>query len=111
VNDEGHEEDHTGEDDDVRAERERVYNNEFPTECPIVIKDMRKVYPNGKLAVKSVSLAIDVSFSLLSAVISFRRDGDSNSEVKRFYLTDSSTPSRTTAFLDFLDPMEPERQP
>jgi len=58
-------EDHFGEDEDVQAERLRVYNNEFPTDSPVVIKNMRKAYPNGKLAVKSASLAIDVCSPLL----------------------------------------------
>ena len=55
------------EDDDVRAERERVYSNQYPPNCPLVLKNMRKLYGNGKLAVKSVSLAVEsnICFGLL----------------------------------------------
>jgi len=53
--------DHFGEDDDVQAERQRVFNKEYPADSSVIIKDMRKVYPNGKLALRSATLAIDVN--------------------------------------------------
>ncbi|KND03404.1 uncharacterized protein SPPG_08886 [Spizellomyces punctatus DAOM BR117] len=61
------------EDEDVRMERKRVYNNEYRADCPLVMKGMRKAYAprNGrktpKIAVKDVTLAIEegVVFGLL----------------------------------------------
>ncbi|KAI9592525.1 hypothetical protein BDF19DRAFT_211325 [Syncephalis fuscata] len=47
------------EDDDVRAERDRVLNNRHPAASPLVTKHIRKVYGNGKVAVKDVTLAIE----------------------------------------------------
>ena len=47
-----------GEDDDVRAERDRVFRNEYPSDAPVVLKDMRKVFPQ-KTAVKGASFALE----------------------------------------------------
>ncbi|KAI8051265.1 hypothetical protein BDF22DRAFT_692827 [Syncephalis plumigaleata] len=47
------------EDDDVRAERDRVLKNEYSQLAPVVVKHMRKVYPNGKVAVKDITMAIE----------------------------------------------------
>lgn len=49
-----------GEDEDVIAERARVEAGQYANDSPIVIANLKKQYPNGKLAVKSVSLAIEV---------------------------------------------------
>ncbi|RKP06539.1 P-loop containing nucleoside triphosphate hydrolase protein, partial [Thamnocephalis sphaerospora] len=56
-----------GEDDDVKAERQRVLSNQHPAASPLILKRMRKVYTNGKLAVKDVTFAIEsgVVFGLL----------------------------------------------
>ncbi|KAG0232000.1 hypothetical protein BGW42_008511 [Actinomortierella wolfii] len=56
------------EDADVKAERMRVLHNQYPADSPLVIKNMRKVYPtNKKLAVKNVTFAVerDIIFGLL----------------------------------------------
>ncbi|KAF9976452.1 hypothetical protein BGZ73_008587 [Actinomortierella ambigua] len=56
------------EDADVKAERARVLHNQYSADSPLVIKNMRKVYPtNKKLAVKNVTLAVerDIIFGLL----------------------------------------------
>ena len=60
------------EDDDVRAERARVTANQYDPDCPLVMKNMRKIYPGRgglgpKLAVKDVTLAVEegVIFGLL----------------------------------------------
>jgi ABC-2 family transporter protein len=61
------------EDDDVRAERERVLASDFnPQEYPLVIKNMRKAFAgfggqNPKLAVKDVTFAVEkgIVFGLL----------------------------------------------
>ncbi|RUP48908.1 hypothetical protein BC936DRAFT_143659 [Jimgerdemannia flammicorona] len=56
------------EDIDVKAERERVLNEEHPYDSPLVMKRMRKVYGAGnKLAVKDVTLAVEpnIIFGLL----------------------------------------------
>ncbi|KNE54506.1 hypothetical protein AMAG_00477 [Allomyces macrogynus ATCC 38327] len=56
------------EDDDVRAERARVDNNQFPQDAPLVVRHMRKIYPGtNKIAVKDVTMAIerDTIFGLL----------------------------------------------
>ncbi|CAG8641009.1 16181_t:CDS:2 [Dentiscutata erythropus] len=55
------------EDDDVKEERKRVLGNNYDPDSPLVMKHMRKVYPNGKLAVKDVTFAVDrnVIFGLL----------------------------------------------
>ncbi|KAG0365950.1 hypothetical protein BGZ54_005998 [Gamsiella multidivaricata] len=48
------------EDEDVKQERARVLHDEFSPECPLVMKNMRKIYPtNKKLAVKNVTFAVD----------------------------------------------------
>ncbi|KAF9413059.1 hypothetical protein BGZ94_000850 [Podila epigama] len=56
------------EDMDVKQERRRVLADEFAPDCPLVMKNMRKVYPsNKKLAVKNVTFAVerDTIFGLL----------------------------------------------
>ncbi|KAI1317508.1 hypothetical protein EDD11_008315 [Mortierella claussenii] len=56
------------EDADVRQERARVLHDEFSPDCPLVMKNMRKIYPtNKKLAVKNVTFAVekDTIFGLL----------------------------------------------
>ncbi|KAG0262066.1 hypothetical protein DFQ27_002566 [Actinomortierella ambigua] len=56
------------EDADVKAERARVLHNQYSADSPLVIKNMRKVYPtNKKLAVKNVTFAVerDIIFGLL----------------------------------------------
>ncbi|RKP11483.1 P-loop containing nucleoside triphosphate hydrolase protein, partial [Piptocephalis cylindrospora] len=55
------------EDDDVREERQRILSGNYPHDAPLVLKNMRKVYPNGKLSVKDVTLATEKSqiFGLL----------------------------------------------
>jgi len=56
------------EDADVKQERARVLNNEFAQDSPLVMKNMRKIYPtNQKLAVKNVTFAVerDTIFGLL----------------------------------------------
>ncbi|KAF9914359.1 hypothetical protein BX616_008450 [Lobosporangium transversale] len=48
------------EDDDVKKERTRVLHDEYSPDCPLVMKNMRKIYPsNKKLAVKNVTFAVD----------------------------------------------------
>ncbi|KAG0204882.1 hypothetical protein BGX28_003341 [Mortierella sp. GBA30] len=48
------------EDVDVKQERARVLHDEFLPDCPLVMKNMRKIYPtNKKLAVKNVTFAVD----------------------------------------------------
>ncbi|KAG0321451.1 hypothetical protein BGZ99_003922 [Dissophora globulifera] len=48
------------EDDDVRQERARVLHDDFSPDCPLVMKNMRKIYPtNKKLAVKNVTFAVE----------------------------------------------------
>ncbi|CAG8709936.1 14386_t:CDS:2, partial [Cetraspora pellucida] len=55
------------EDDDVKEERKRVLENNYDPDSPLVMKRMRKIYPNGKLAVKEVTFAVDrnIIFGLL----------------------------------------------
>ncbi|CAG8617679.1 2939_t:CDS:2, partial [Racocetra fulgida] len=55
------------EDDDVKEERKKVLGNNYDPDSPLVMKRMRKVYPNGKLAVKEVTFAVDrnIIFGLL----------------------------------------------
>ncbi|KAG0053436.1 hypothetical protein BGZ89_002912 [Linnemannia elongata] len=56
------------EDGDVKQERFRVLHDEFAPDSPLVMKNMRKIYPsNGKLAVKNVTFAVekDTIFGLL----------------------------------------------
>lgn len=60
------------EDEDVKAERDRVLNATSLRECPLVLKNMRKVYAGRggqgpKLAVKDVTFAVErnVIFGLL----------------------------------------------
>ncbi|CAG8552654.1 4879_t:CDS:2 [Paraglomus occultum] len=52
-------EDVRSEDDDVREERRRVLENQFLLDSPLVLKRIRKEYPNGKLAVKDVTFAVE----------------------------------------------------
>ncbi|KAF9279124.1 hypothetical protein BGZ68_008118 [Mortierella alpina] len=48
------------EDADVKLERSRVLHDEYSPDCPLVMKNMRKIYPtNNKLAVKNVTFAVD----------------------------------------------------
>lgn len=47
------------EDNDVREERRRVLAGEYPQDSPLVLNRMRKVYPNGKLSVKDITLATE----------------------------------------------------
>ena len=47
------------EDDAVREERHRVLENEFLLDFPLVLKRICKGYPNGKLAVKDVTFAVE----------------------------------------------------
>eukprot|EP01116_Phalansterium_solitarium_P019773 TRINITY_DN564_c0_g2_i1.p1 TRINITY_DN564_c0_g2~~TRINITY_DN564_c0_g2_i1.p1 ORF type:complete len:1819 (+),score=747.59 TRINITY_DN564_c0_g2_i1:87-5543(+) len=51
------------EDDDVATERERVSSGTHQSNAPLVIKELRKVYPDGpngaKVAVKSLCLAVE----------------------------------------------------
>eukprot|EP01113_Clastostelium_recurvatum_P022760 TRINITY_DN2727_c0_g1_i3.p1 TRINITY_DN2727_c0_g1~~TRINITY_DN2727_c0_g1_i3.p1 ORF type:complete len:854 (+),score=218.34 TRINITY_DN2727_c0_g1_i3:132-2693(+) len=49
----------THEDSDVAEERQRVCTNAIPRECPLVIRELRKVYDDGKVAVDSLCLAVD----------------------------------------------------
>ncbi|CAG8491768.1 7977_t:CDS:10 [Scutellospora calospora] len=55
------------EDADVKEERKRVLENNYDIDSPLVMKHMRKVYPNGKLAVKDITFAVDrnIIFGLL----------------------------------------------
>jgi ABC-type multidrug transport system ATPase subunit len=60
------------EDADVRAERDRVLGRKYPSNAPLIMKGMRKVYPKRrgaqpKIAVKDVTLAIEqgIVFGLL----------------------------------------------
>ncbi|GBB91646.1 hypothetical protein RclHR1_01900011 [Rhizophagus clarus] len=55
------------EDDDVKEERKRVLENRYDKVSPLVVKRMRKIYPNGKSAVKDVTLSVDknIIFGLL----------------------------------------------
>ena len=45
--------------DDVREERCRVLEKEFLLDSSLVLKRIRKGYPNGKLAVKDVAFAVE----------------------------------------------------
>jgi ABC-type multidrug transport system fused ATPase/permease subunit len=47
------------EDADVKQERARVLHDEFSSDSPLVMKNMRKIYSNKKLAVKNVTFAVD----------------------------------------------------
>ncbi|KAF9437391.1 hypothetical protein BGZ76_000926 [Entomortierella beljakovae] len=48
------------EDADVKQERARVLHDEFSHDSPLVMKNMRKIYPtNKKLAVKNVTISVD----------------------------------------------------
>ncbi|OUM64361.1 hypothetical protein PIROE2DRAFT_8830 [Piromyces sp. E2] len=53
------------EDDDVKAERNRVLSKQYDKDCPLVIKNFRKEYPprikggNPHVAVRSVSFAVE----------------------------------------------------
>ncbi|OMJ19519.1 ABC transporter A family member 9 [Smittium culicis] len=47
------------EDIDVKAERNRTLQNQFPQDNPLVLRRVRKVYPSGKIAVKDVTLSIE----------------------------------------------------
>jgi len=47
------------EDEDVKEERTRVYNDQYNPLSTVVMKDMRKQFTVDKVAVKNVSLAID----------------------------------------------------
>ncbi|KAF9186902.1 hypothetical protein BGZ51_001692 [Haplosporangium sp. Z 767] len=48
------------EDMDVKEERARVLHDEFSPDCPLVLKNMRKIYPtNNKLAVKNITFAVE----------------------------------------------------
>eukprot|EP00835_Amoeboradix_gromovi_P001724 NODE_85_length_22318_cov_0.288492.p2 type:complete len:698 gc:universal NODE_85_length_22318_cov_0.288492:12104-10011(-) len=49
----------SNEDQDVLDERARIDSNKHDPESPLIVKHMRKVYPNGKLAVKDVTFAVD----------------------------------------------------
>ena len=60
------------EDQDVKDERERVLKGDYNRKAPLIMKNMRKIYPGRgglgpKLAVKDVTLAVDqdVIFGLL----------------------------------------------
>jgi len=60
------------EDEDVKAERQRVDAHEYEKDCPLVMSHMRKVYPSRsglgpKLAVRDITLAVEegVVFGLL----------------------------------------------
>jgi ABC-type uncharacterized transport system ATPase subunit len=68
---EKHSEDEGMEDDDVRQERLRVTNEEYASDAPLIMHNMRKEYTNmsgkTKLAVKDVSFCVEnnVVFGLL----------------------------------------------
>ena len=47
------------EDQDVKDERKRVDSNEHDPQSPLIVKHMRKVYPNGKVAVQDVTFAVN----------------------------------------------------
>ncbi|OLY82583.1 ABC transporter A family member 9 [Smittium mucronatum] len=47
------------EDLDVKAERNRVLNDQFSHDNPLILRRVRKVYPGGKIAVKDVTMTID----------------------------------------------------
>ncbi|KAF9586403.1 hypothetical protein BGW38_005680 [Lunasporangiospora selenospora] len=48
------------EDMDVKQERAQVLHDDYSPDCPLVLKNMRKIYPsNKKLAVKNVTFAVD----------------------------------------------------
>jgi hypothetical protein len=51
------------EDDDVKAERNRILKNEFDPLSPLVVKRFHKVYKRAglppKMAVKDITLGID----------------------------------------------------
>ncbi|ORX90745.1 hypothetical protein K493DRAFT_265395 [Basidiobolus meristosporus CBS 931.73] len=55
------------EDDDVRAERERVLNGNYDQQSPLVMKNIRKVYSGNKVAVKNVTFSVEpnIVFGLL----------------------------------------------
>jgi ABC-type glutathione transport system ATPase component len=53
-----------GEDDDVKAERKRVQDEQYSNDCPVVMQHMRKDYETGgstkrRVACKDVTLAIE----------------------------------------------------
>ena len=43
----------------VRQERDRINAKKYPRNCPIVIDNVEKVYPDGKRAIRNISLAIE----------------------------------------------------
>lgn len=52
------------EDQDVKNERNRVYKEQYDPTCPLVMKNMRKVFPSRgglgpKFAVKDITLAVE----------------------------------------------------
>ncbi|CAG8568180.1 5409_t:CDS:10 [Diversispora eburnea] len=55
------------EDLDVKEERQRVLEDAYDPDSPLIIKRMRKAYSSGKLAVKDVTFAVDrnIIFGLL----------------------------------------------
>jgi len=79
-------EDVRSEDDDVREERRRVLENEFLLDSPLVLKRIRKGYPNGKLAVKDVTFAVESNtiFGLLVLTVLVRIIG--RREGERLYI-------------------------
>jgi hypothetical protein len=58
------------EDSDVKAERERVNAITDASKFPLIVRDMRKIYGSGKVANKSLSLAVEKNmvFGLLGPV-------------------------------------------
>jgi len=54
-------------DDNVRAEIQKVYNDPNVISCPLLLRNLRKVYPGGKIAIKGISLAVEkgIIFGLL----------------------------------------------
>ena len=61
------------EDDDVREERCRVLENEFPLDSPLVLKRIRKEYSNGKLAVKDGIIHI---YAMMEIIQQKRLEGE-----------------------------------
>ncbi|OLY81216.1 ABC transporter A family member 9 [Smittium mucronatum] len=47
------------EDSDVKAERNRVLNDQFSHDNPLILRRVRKVYPGGKIAVKDVTMTVE----------------------------------------------------
>ena len=48
----------------MKDERQRVYKQEFDPACPLIMKNMRKIYPGRgglgpKLAVRDVTFAVE----------------------------------------------------